>query len=94
MLVSGTRQRLNDASKSDTLTFRLDLGVSNGQLTATILNAQFDGFTVEQNRLNLWNNTIANKITRRAQKNPNSTLKSVGVPLSAVTMNRITQVII
>ena len=39
MLVSGTRQRLNDASKSDTLSFRLDLGVSNGQLTATISNA-------------------------------------------------------
>jgi len=86
ILVSGTRERLNDSSKTDTLSFRLDLGVSNGQLTSTISNAQFDGFTVEQNRLDLWNTTIANRITRLAQKSPNTTLKSVGVTSSAVTM--------
>ena len=31
LLVSGERERLNDNSKTDTLTFRLDLAVSNGQ---------------------------------------------------------------
>ena len=86
ILVSGTRERLNDSSKTDTLSFRLDLGVGNGQLTATISNAQFDGFTVEQNRINNWNTTIANRITKIAQRNPNSTLKSVSVTPSAVTM--------
>jgi len=86
ILVSGTRERLNDSSKSDTLSFRLDLGVSDGQLTAMISNAQFDGFTVEQNRLNLWNTTIANRITRLAQKSPSSTLKSVVVTPDAITM--------
>ena len=86
ILVSGTRQRLNDSSKSDTLSFQLDLSVRDGQLTATISNAQFDGFTVEQNRLELWNTTIANKITRIAQKSPNSALTSVSVKPSAVTM--------
>jgi hypothetical protein len=86
ILVSGTRERLNDPSKTDTLSFHLDLGVSNGQLTSTISDAQFDGFTVEQNRLDLWNTTIANRIARLAKKSPNSTLKSVTVTTSAVTM--------
>ena len=86
ILVSGTRERLNDSSITDTLSFRLDLGVSNGQLSSTISNAQFDGFTVEQNRLDLWNTTIANRITRLAQKSPNTTLKSVSITTSSVTM--------
>ena len=43
ILVSAQRQRLNDTSKTDNMSFRLDLGVSNGQLTATISNAQIDG---------------------------------------------------
>ena len=32
ILASGEHERLNDNSKTDTLTFRLDLAVSNGQL--------------------------------------------------------------
>ncbi len=86
ILVSGTRERLNDPSKTDTLSFRLDLGVSNGQLTSTISDAQFDGFTVEQNRLDLWNTTIANRIARIAGRSSNSTLKSVSVTPGVVTM--------
>lgn len=86
ILVSGTRERLNDPAKTDTLSFRLDLGVSNGQLTSTISEAQFDGFTIEQNRLDLWNTTIANKIANLGSKSPNSTLNSVTVTPEAVTM--------
>lgn len=86
ILVSGTRERLNDPSKIDTLAFRLDLGVSNGQLTSTLSDAKFDGFTIEQNRLDLWNTTIANRIARLANRSPNSTLKAVTVTSSAVTL--------
>lgn len=86
IFVSGTRERLNDPTKIDTLSFRLDLGVGNGQLTSTISDAQFDGFTIEQNRLDLWNTTIANKIANLGSKNSNSTLKSVTVTPEAVTM--------
>ena len=86
ILVSGTRQRLNDPGRTDTFSFRVDLGVDNGHLTAAISNAQFDGFTIEQNRLDLWNTTIANRITKLAQKNPNSSLKSVSITPSTVTM--------
>jgi len=86
IFVSGTRERLNDLTKTDTQSFRLDLGVSNGQLTSTISDAQFDGFTIEQNRLDLWNRTIANRISNIGSISPNSTLKSVTVTPEAVTM--------
>jgi len=86
ILVSGTRERLNDLSKTDVLSFRLDLGISNGQLTSTISNAQIDNVAVEQNRVEHWNQTIANRISIIGQKNPNSTLKSVAITPSAVTM--------
>ena len=86
VLVTGQRQRLNDASKTDNLTFRLDLGVNNGQLTATISNAQLDGVPVEQNRLDHWNQTIASRLVILGKKNPNSSLESVNVTPEAVSM--------
>lgn len=86
MLVAASRTRLNDAGKADTLSFRLDLGVSNGQLTALISNAQLDGVPVEQNRTDHWNQTLANRIASMGQKNPKSTLKSVNISPTAVTM--------
>ncbi|HMB23459.1 MAG TPA: hypothetical protein VKP08_11535 [Anaerolineales bacterium] len=86
VLVSGNRARLNDPAKMDALTFRLALGVSAGQLSASISDAQLDGKPIEQNRLDHWNQTIANRIAIVAQKNPNSSLKSVAVAPDAVTM--------
>jgi hypothetical protein len=86
VLVTGERQRLNDTSKTDTLTFRLDLGVSNGQLTATISNAQLDGVQVEQNRVDHWNQTIASRLVILGKKNPNGSLRAVDVTPESVHM--------
>ena len=86
VLVSGTRERLNDPGKTDTLSFRLDLGVSNGQLTSSISNAQLDGVPIEQNRVDHWNETIANRLALLGQKNQNSTLESVSITPDSVTM--------
>jgi len=86
ILVTGQRQRLNDANRSDTLTFRLDLAVSNDQLTATISNAQLDGVPVEQNRVDHWNQTIASRLVILGKKRPNSSLESVNVTPEAVSM--------
>ena len=86
IMVTGERQQLNDASKTDTLSFRLDLGVSNGQLTASVSNAQLDGHPVEQSRVDHWNQTLANRIANLAQRNPNSALQSVVITPSEVTM--------
>jgi hypothetical protein len=86
VLVTGTRQRLNDASKTDTLGFRLDLGVNNGQLTATISNAQIDNVTIEQNRVDLWNQTLANRLSNISNRKGNNTLQSVSITPDIVTM--------
>ena len=84
--VTGVRQRLNDASKTDTMSFRLDLGVSNGELTASISDAQIDGIAIEQNRVDNWNQTIANRISMIDGGNRNATLQSVSVTPEQVTM--------
>jgi hypothetical protein len=86
VLVSGTRERLNEPGKTDTLNFRLDLSVNNGKLAASISNAQLDGKPIEQNRVENWNQTLANRIAILAQKHPNSTLKSVNITPTDVTM--------
>ena len=88
-LVTGQRQRLNDASKSDTLKFRLDLGVSNDQLIATISNATLDGKPIEPSRVDHWNQTIAGRIAILGKKNPNSSILSVDLIPEAVTMTWI-----
>jgi hypothetical protein len=86
VLVSGTRARLNNASKTDNLSFRLDLGVSNGQLTASVSNAQLDGVPLDQTRVDHWNQTITNRLSMVGDKNPNSTLKSVAVTPEVVSI--------
>jgi hypothetical protein len=83
--VSGTRKRLN-SDQNDTLTFRLDLGVSNGHLTATISNALIDGQAVEANRVALWNERIANRLENFGQRRPNSSLQSVTITSEAIMM--------
>jgi hypothetical protein len=86
ILVTGQRQRLNEASKTDTLAFRLDLGVGNGQVTATISNAQLDGVPVEQNRVEHWNQTIASRLVILGKKRPNSSIEALSVTPEAVNM--------
>ena len=86
VLVSGIRERLKDPSKTDTLSFRLDLGVSNGQLTSTISDAQLDGVPIEQNRVDHWNETISNRLAMLGNKNPNNTLKFVVITPESVSM--------
>ena len=83
--VSGERKRLN-SDQTDTLTFRLDLGASDGHLTATISNALIDGQAVEANRVALWNERIANRLENFDQRRPNSSLQSVNVTSEAITM--------
>jgi len=86
IIVSGERQRLNDAGKTDILTFRLDLRAGSGQLVASVSNAQIDGKPIEQNRVDNWNQTIANRLSKLGRKNPNSTLQSVSITTDAVTL--------
>jgi hypothetical protein len=84
--VSADHKRLNDTSKTDTLTFRLDLSVSGGQLTATISNAQIDGIAIEQARVDNWNQTLTNKLANFGKKRENTTLQSISITPEVITM--------
>ena len=86
VLVSGEHQRLNDSSKMDSLTFRLDLSASNGQLTAKITDAKIDGVSIEQNRVDNWNQAIANRISNFSKKTGKATLQTVSITPESVTM--------
>lgn len=84
--VNGTRQRLNDSSQTDTMSFRLDLGVSNGELTASVSNAQIDGYAIDEARINNWNQTIANRLSNFGGRSENAKLQSVSITTSEVKM--------
>ncbi|NWF64422.1 MAG: hypothetical protein HXY38_08965 [Chloroflexi bacterium] len=84
--VTGTRQRLNDPDKTDTISFRLDLGVSNGKLTASISDAQIDGQSIEQNRVDNWNQTIANRLSNVGGNRGSATLQSVSITPEQISL--------
>jgi hypothetical protein len=86
VLVSGERQRLNDTSKTDSLTFRLDLSVSSGKPTATVIDAKIDGVPIEQNRVDNWNQTIANRLSNFDRRSENTTLQAITITPELVTM--------
>ena len=85
MNVSGTRKRL-DGEQLDTLSFRLDLGVGDGSLTATVSKALIDGQAVDADRVALWNERIANRLENFSQRRSNSSLQSVTVDTNGVTL--------
>ncbi len=84
--VSGERPR-EHSGEIDTLTFRIDLGVSEGQLTATISDVQVNGEPVEGDPVERWNERIAARIARAVQRRPNSELQLVSVGGDVVTMS-------
>ena len=84
--VSADHQRLNDASKTDTLSFRLDLSVSHGLLLASVTDAQIDGVAIEQNRVDNWNQTIANRLSNFGKRSEKTTLQSISITPEIVTM--------
>ena len=85
VFVSAERERLN-SDTTDTLTFRLDLGVRDGHLTATISRTQLNGRAVEEARVAVWNERIGTRLERAGKRNANSALQSVSVDLDGMTM--------
>lgn len=80
-----TRRRLN-GSGLDSMSFRLDLGVENGHMTALISEVVVDGFSVSQERVDLWNQRIAANLERAGSRSDNSQLTAVTVGPEAVTL--------
>lgn len=86
VLVTGERQRLNDNSKTDALSFRLDLGVSDGHLTATLSDALLDGAALDQARVDEWSARISNRLAQIGQRSERASLQAVSISPEAVTM--------
>jgi len=86
VLVSAERGRSNNPDKTDTLSFRLDLGVSNGMLTASISNAVLDGVPLDPQRINTWNENIASRLQKIGQNQSNVTLQAVRITPDGVWM--------
>ena len=69
----------------DVLTFRLDLGIAAGHLTATISEAKVNDRPVDEAVVAVWNERIANKLENAGKRNPDATLQSVSIDESALT---------
>ena len=85
VFASGQRQHPDD-SGVDTIAFRLDLGVQDGSLTATVSEATANGEPIAAWRVERWNERLAARLERAAGRRPNSTLQSVSLEDDAVTM--------
>lgn len=85
ILVRGEKDH-PDGSGTDNLSFRLDLGVSDGHLTATISQAQHNGVPLDQEQVERWNERIAERLERVARRRPNTTLQSVTVSTDKIVM--------
>jgi hypothetical protein len=85
ILVSGERRRAM-SDDVDTLSFRLDLGVSDGHLSATISGAELNGRPIEEARVAIWNERIATRLERWGKRHPDGTLQSVTISGDSLTM--------
>lgn len=83
--VSGERERENDG-QTDQFSFRLDLGVSDGHLSATISDFKINGIAASDDRISQWNEKIANRLQANAEKHPNRTLESVSISGDELTL--------
>lgn len=71
--------------EDNTVSFRLDLGVADGNLTATISDVQINGRDGRDEVVERWNESIANRLERVASRRANSTLTGVAITENDVT---------
>ena len=76
--VSATRARPGGGG-SDTMTFRVDLGVSDGRLDVVVSEVEVAGHPVDEAVVGNWNATLSNKLERAARRNPDATLQAVSI---------------
>ena len=68
----------------DMLSFRLDLGVADGHLTAAISNAKVNDQPFDQAVVAVWNERIAKKLEDAGKRNPDATLQSLSIDETAL----------
>jgi hypothetical protein len=83
IFVTADRKRV-ESDVVDQLTFRLDLGVKDGNLTAAISEVQINGKAADPAYVDVWNQRLANRLEKAGRRNPDATLQSVTISGDAV----------
>ncbi len=83
--VSGAKQRPN-SDKTDTLSFRLDLNVNDGHITATVSDVKLNEITITASWLEPVNKIIAQNLEKLGQQDSNYTLQSLTITSAKITM--------
>jgi hypothetical protein len=68
----------------DLLSFRLDLGIADGHLTAAISEAKVNDQPFDQAVVAVWNERIAKKLEDAGKRNPDATLQSLSIDDTAL----------
>jgi hypothetical protein len=72
--------------KTDTVNFRLDLGVQDGHLTAVISDALLNDVPLDSAYVDVWNERMATQLERAGKQNANSSLQAFEVSTDSLTM--------
>jgi hypothetical protein len=83
IFVTADRKRVQ-SDEVDQLTFRLDLGVRDGDLTAAISEVRVNGKAADPDYVSVWNERLANRLEKAGRRNSDATLQSVTVSGDAV----------
>jgi hypothetical protein len=84
--ITVTADRKADDGSTQAISFRLELGNADGRLTAQISEFTVNGQAVAEARIDRWNEKIAKRLERRADKHPNRSLESVSITDDVLTM--------
>jgi hypothetical protein len=70
----------------DNVSFRVDLSVGDGHLVVDVTEAEWNGISIPQELVDIWNAELAAQIEADAKKDPDSALVSVSLTETALTM--------
>ncbi len=83
IFVTADRKRVQ-SDVVDRLTFRLDLGEKDGNLTAAVSDMQVNGRATDTAYVSVWNQRLANRLENAGRRNSDATLQSVTINSNAV----------
>jgi hypothetical protein len=78
IFVTAERKRVM-IDDTDLMSFRLDLGIKDGHLTAVISDAKINDEPVDEAYVDIWNERLAKRLENAGRRNPDSSLQSVSV---------------
>jgi hypothetical protein len=75
-----------EGGQIDEITFRVELGVKDEGLTATISDVKVNGEPADDERVEKWSERIAQRLEKAGKRRPNRKLQSVSVTETTLTM--------